>query len=118
LKAQGRGKKLFKESQHLEAEDIDIFDGEGEDVEGEDETDEDEGVSVIKAQDFHTMLAVILESWVELQETGFIWDLAYKMRRYHDTHWHLFTPMVKCDTEEGDTLSGKLRPRTSNIKQL
>jgi hypothetical protein len=118
LKAQGRGKKLFKESQHLEAEDIDIFDGEGEDVEGEDETDQDEGVSVIKAQDFHTMLAVILESWVELQETGFIWDLAYKMRRYHDTHWHLFTPMVKCDTEEGDTLSGKLRPRTSNIKQL
>ena len=60
LKAQGRGKKLFKESQHLEAEDIDIFDGEGEDVEGEDETiDEEEQVSAIKAQDFHTMLEQI-----------------------------------------------------------
>jgi hypothetical protein len=119
LKAQGRGKKLFKESQHLDAEDIDIFDGEGEDVEGEDETfDEDEQISAIKAQDFHTMLAVILESWVELQETGFIFDLAYKMKRYHDTHCHLFTPMVKCDTEEGDTLSGKYKPRTKNILHL
>ena len=30
--AESHGKKLFKESQHLEADDIDIFDGEGDAV--------------------------------------------------------------------------------------
>ena len=36
--SEGRGKKIFKDSQHLEAEDLDIFDGEGGEVGGDDES--------------------------------------------------------------------------------
>ena len=118
-KAEGRGKKLLKESQHLDAEDINIFDGEGEEVEGEeDDYDPDEGTSPTKAQDFHHMLAIILESYVDLQETGFVWDLPHGKKVLKDMHNKLFTPMVKCDTEEGDTLCAKYKPRTKNVKHL
>ena len=34
----------------------------------------------IKAQDYHTMIAAILESYIELERTGFEWDLPYKER--------------------------------------
>ena len=37
----------------------------------------EDNVSVSKAQDLHTMLRVVLRSYVELQNSGFIWDLRY-----------------------------------------
>ena len=115
--AEGRGKKLYVDSGHLEAEDIDIFDGEGEgeEMEGSDQEDE---FTDIKAQDFHKMLSVILESYVEIERTGFVWDLVYKKRLYPDIHYHLFTNYVRCDTEEGDTLCGKYLSRGKHVKQL
>ncbi len=114
--AEGKGKKLFVESGHLEADDIDIFDGEGEEVEeGSDQEDE---YTDIKAQDFHKMLSVILESYVKIERTGFVWDLVYKKRLYPDVHYHLFTNFVRCDTEEGDTLCGKYLSRGKHVKQL
>ena len=47
----------------------DVLDDEGH----EDATD------VSKAQDFHSMLEVVLRSYIALQGTGFFWDLHYKL---------------------------------------
>ena len=64
------------------------------------------------------MLEVGLESYVELQERGFAWQHRYKKRTWPLTDYELFTPIVKCDTEEADTLGGKCLPKNANIKQL
>ena len=118
-----RGKKLFQESGHLDAQEMVLMDGEGEaadmdaEAAGTEWEDEDEE-SDVKAQDFHTMLSTILESFVELQRTGFIWDLVYKGKLYKNIKFVIFVPFVKCDTEEADTLCGKYKVRTSNIKQI
>ena len=77
-KSEGRGKKIFKDSQHMEADDLDIFDGEGEEVEEGGSLEEEDGETPIKAQDFHHILSIILEGYIKLQETGFMWDLLYK----------------------------------------
>ena len=127
-KSEGRGKKILKESQHLEAEEMEIFAGEGEDEEGEDESLDSQGEEKaekkewtdIKAQDFHAILHVILErsGYLKLQETGFLWHPKYKGKIYPDIHYKLFTPIIKCDTEEGDMLCGKYKTRTKNVKHI
>ena len=94
-KEMSRGKKMFKDSKHMEANDIVLIDGEGdtgseaseEDTDNE-STDED---MQVKAQDFHTMLHFILKSFVKLQQTGFIWDLVYKGKTYKNVE---FIPFV------------------------
>ena len=118
-KQQGRGKKLFTESKHLESLDVMVLAGEGEQAEQDSESseEEDDGLAV-KAQDFHTILSAILESYVKLQCTGFIWDLVYKRKAYKGIHFLPFVPFIKCDTEEGDMLSGKYQTRTKNVKHL
>ena len=118
-KQQGRGKQIFKESKHLESHDVQVMAGEGDEAEldSEESDEEDDGMTV-KAQDFHTILSAILESYVKLQGTGFIWDLVYKGKMYKGIHFLPFVPFVKCDTEEGDMLAGKYQTRTKNVKHL
>ncbi len=123
-KSKARGKKLLKESNHLDGRDLQMVDGEGDeasdsDLDSEDEGNDDEDKDTeVKAQDFHTMLAAILESFVELQRTGFRFDLVYKGKMYKDVEIVLFVPYVKCDTEEGDLLCGKYLCRTKNVKHV
>ena len=82
-----RGKRLFKESNHLESRDIVLMDGEGDEAAiDSDESEAEDGA--VKAQDFHTILKEILKSFVELQKTGFVWDLVYKVR-FYDVRWCL-----------------------------
>ena len=65
------------------------------------------------------MLCVILESFVELQRTGFVWDLVvYKEKLYREVEMVIFVPFVKCDTEEADLLCGKCTVRTANVKHV
>ena len=116
-KQTARGNKLFKESGHLESLDVLVVDGEGdsadEDWEDDDEEEED---GAVKAQDFHTMLKTTLESFVELQRTGMLWDLVYKGKLYKNIEFVIFVPFVKCDTEEADLLCGKYLTRTKTVK--
>ena len=37
-----------------------------------------DGIGEDNVQDFHAMLDLIFEGFVELQETGFLWDLMHK----------------------------------------
>ena len=116
-----RGKKIFQDTGHLESGDVIVLEGEGESMPKEEEESDDENLEeedAVKAQDFHTMLSVILESFVELQRTGFIWDLVYKGKLYRGIEFVIFVPFVKCDSEEGDLLCGKYTVRTSNVKHI
>lgn len=127
-KAKARGKKLLKESQHLDGRDFEMEDGEGDvdsDLDSEDdgmeveELDDNEDEDTDAApQDFHTILAFILESFVELQRTGFFFDLVYKGKMHKNVEIVLFVPYVKCDTEEGDLLCGKYLCRTKHVKHV
>lgn len=115
-----RGKRIFQETGHLESQDVIVLDGEGDAMEEDDADREDEDTEdgAVKAQDFHTMLTAILESFVELQHTGFVWDLVYKGRVYRNIEFVLFVPFVKCDTEEADLLCGKYLVRNRNISHI
>ena len=116
-----RGKRIFQETGHLESQDVIVLEGEGDPSEGEHDTEEDDEGSedgAVKAQDFHTMLSAILESFVKLQQTGFIWDLVYKGKVYRDIEFVIFVPFVKCDTEEADLLCGKYLVRNQNISHI
>ena len=64
------------------------------------------------------MLAVILESYLKIQRSGFVWDLFYQNKTYHDVKFVLFAPFMKLDSEEADLLCGKFTIRTNNIKQI
>ena len=71
-----------------------------------------------KAQDLHAMLDVILQSYVDLQNSGFIWDLMYRNRLYKNIEFVLFTPFFRTDSDEAEKLCGKYTSRTANVKQL
>ena len=65
-----------------------MVDGEGESQEVQDEearderkAGDDDEENEVPAQDFHAMLSVTLASFVELQRTGFVWDLVCKGTR-------------------------------------
>lgn len=120
--SEGRGKKILLKSKHIEGMALqDLKEGEGDAVDFDDlvEPDEEEGrPPPPKPQDFHTILDVILKSYRELEKTGFVWDMVYKGKRHSNIHYHLFCPMVKVDTEEGDMLCGKYLSRTRNVQQL
>ena len=117
-----RGKKLYQESNHVDAFDVELMDGEGEyadsDDEGPETWNEDTDGEAVKAQDFHSMLSFALKSFVELQETGFIWDQVAYGKKFAGLEFVLFVLDVKCDTEEGDLLCGKYTVRTRNVQHI
>jgi len=124
-KETSRGKKIFRESGHLEAQNVVVLDGEGDnsmsedsDSQAEDAEAKEEDEEPVKAQDFHSMLSVTLKSFVELQRTGFYWDLVYKGILYPNIEFVPFVAFVKCDTEEADLLCGKYLCRNEHVKHI
>ena len=110
LKHKSRGRHIMLESLHVDG------------IMAHQDALEDEGnaknTAISKAQDFHTMLEVVLKSYIDLQETGFYWDLPYKTQLYKDIEFVLFTPFIKVDGEEADKLCGKYLSHTRNVVQL
>ena len=109
-KDKSRGRRLFIESGHLDA------------TRAIHESRKNEGHLTGKeahhAQDFHAMLDMILASYVEIQETGFIWDLFYNGKLYKDIEFIPFVPFIKCDTDEADVLAGSYKSRGKHVAQL
>jgi hypothetical protein len=110
LKFKSKGRRLMLNSLHVDA------------VMAHADAGADEGLdaksNINPAQDFHTMLEVVLKSYVKLQETGFIWDLFYQNTWFKGIEFILFTPFMKVDSEEGDKLCGKYLARMKGVKQL
>ena len=106
-KETSRGKKIFSESNHIAAQCIAIEDGEGE-YEGDS--------NVSPAQDKHTILSCILESYAKMAKEGMVWDFEYKGKVYKEIELLFFIPFVKCDSDEADTLTGKYKVRNGNVE--
>ena len=84
-------------------------------LDGEGLDDDDE---IVKAQDFHSMLEVMLKNYVDLQEMGFLWDFEYNNQNFKDLKFILFMPFVQADGEEVDKLCGKYLSRMKGVAQL
>ena len=78
----------------------------------------DPNMNISKAQDLHYMLDVILEDYIKLQNTGFLWDLFYRNKWYNDVEFVLFTPFLKLDGDEAEKLCGKYTSRTACVQCL
>jgi hypothetical protein len=113
-KAGSRGKKIFVESKHMDSEilNIQMPKQEGEKPNAHVHHSDE------KSQDFHAQLKAILETFLDVQDNGMMWDLPYRGRLYKDLHLVFFSLMVKCDTDEAEVLCGKYRSKSGNVKQL
>ena len=83
-------------------EDIEIFDGEGDELDM-DANELEDGLTDVKAQDFHCMLSVTLESMVKLQERGMMWHLMHRGKSFGVLDCKFCVNIVRCDAEEGAT---------------
>ena len=106
----GRGRDILIEARHMDTED-------GEVLSANDSVQwyETEGVGDKNDQDFHAMMSVILHEFIELQETGFIWDHRDPVKglTYLNMEYQLFMPFIRADTKEADLLCAKYGQRHS-----
>ena len=111
IKAKSRGKRLLIDSGHVESS-----------LHYQqllrDEGARNNGDNAVVAQDFHSMLDVILESLVHMQDAGMVWDLRYKNKVHKNVEFVFYVAFVRCDTEEADKLCGKYLSRGRNVAQL
>jgi hypothetical protein len=111
-----RGNRLLLDSGHHDGymAHRGVLEDEGELGHGGDEEAED----FCKAQDLHAMVAKVLEDYLKIQESGFVWDLQYNGKVYKDVEFVLFTPFMKLDSDEADKLTGKYTARNGNVGHL
>ena len=69
----------------------------------------------VEAQDLHSILALILESMLPLQENGFRWDFFYNGKLYKDIEFIPFVPFISGNTAEADKLCGKYLSRANGV---
>jgi hypothetical protein len=105
-----RGKRKLQESGHVGAimQHQDLAEGEGNLA----------GATAVKAQDLHSMLSVILEEYVKIQDSGFVWDLVYKGKLHRGIEFAPYAHFFKCGTDEADKLCGQYTSRGVGIKLL
>jgi len=101
-----RGQRIFAESGHAEAT---------QNMRNSDSTPQ---VNAVRAQDFHTMLAVILDSFLPIQQRGFYWDLKYNGKVYKNIEFVPYVSFICCDTDEADRLCGSYTSRAGGVSQL
>ena len=108
-KRKSRGKRQLFESGHVDSTmaHADMMEGEGNLA----------GSTIHKAQDYHDMLAIILEDLVRIQERGFLWDLKYRGHIY-EVEFVPFVLFIKADTDKADVLCAKYKSRGRGVAQL
>ena len=74
--------------------------------------------NVHPSQDLHAMISFVLKGLVELQKTGFKWDLMYKGKLYKDITLIPYVCYFRVDTKEADLFCGKYTNRNAYVKQL
>ena len=106
------GKRMMVDSEHMDSAWAaqKLATTEGELLEG--------AGKVHPAQDFHTVLQDILESYVELQKTGFKWDLMHNGKLCKGVEFIPFVPFIKCDTKEADKFCASYGSRGHGVAQL
>jgi hypothetical protein len=106
-----RGKRMMLESRHCDGlmAHQDVLEEEG--------VRRNSGTPINKLEDYHAMIAVILESYVDIQD-GIIMDFHYNGKLYKDVEFLLFIPHIKLDNEEADKFCGKFGSRSGNVAHL
>ena len=129
-KADSRGKKILQESNHCAAGYLFMpSDDEGQyGSDGDSDADteapllydpeNDYELKTHKAQDLHTILAVLLRSYRQLEDQGMIWDYKYRGKLYKNLELVFFVAFIKCDGDEADKLTGHYRSRGEKVKCL
>ena len=113
----GRGRQILAEANHMESQDMP--DSSGEDTDSDASSTErvrkTDAVGDKGDQDFHAMMSVILEDFVALQETGFLWDHYDPITGVvtSDIHYKIFVPFLKVDGKEADLACAKYAQRSS-----
>ena len=105
----GRGRAILEAANHLETQDA------PDEAFASEFVHEMEGVGDKNDQDFHAMMAVILEDFVALQEKGIIWDHYNQTtgEAHEDVHYHPFVPFLRVDGKEADLCCAKCAQRSS-----
>lgn len=124
-----RGKKILQESQHAAATLLPTAKEEG--LVGSSDEESDAGSKAFryiaeeeyelhdnKAQDYHKILATILESYQQLEENGMVWDYKYKGKLYKNKELVFFIEFVPCDNDEADKLCGHCRSRGKHVANI
>lgn len=105
----GRGRSILEESQHVDTQDAPLADDDSAQIH------EADGVGDKNDQDFHAMMEVILEDFVELQNHGLLWDF-YDRRtgiRTNNIQYLPFVPFLRVDGKEADLCCAKYAQRSS-----
>ncbi len=108
---EGRGRRMLLESGHHDGFMTHQEYAHHEATQGHDK-------QVDKAQDWQAQVNCILEEFIKLQKTGFIWDLHYNGRVYKDVEFVIFTPFLKLDSAEADKACGKYTSRGKGVAHL
>ena len=108
----GRGRKIWRESNHMEVQDASDSDDHSSDAESI------FGIGEKNVEDMHAMIGVILESLEPIQRRGFMWDQAYRGVIYRNVHYKIFVPYVKCDNAEANKLCSKYEIGCGNVQQV
>ena len=108
---------MLVQTDHLEAQDLHLAEGEG-DQEAKTDGQDEVGKEAVKMNGVHTQIRTILEEYLEAQGRNLIWDLAYKGKVYKDVEFVLFVPFVKGDTKEADENCCRFGTRNARVKQI
>jgi len=138
LKEETEAKEILQESSHLdgvnylsepeseEESDIEDSDVNTQDNNNSDEPSDDDNnnnpnaepnIKSCSAQDLHAMLEVMLQSYQEIEQRGFQWDLRYR-GEIHSIEFIPFVMFIKGDSVEHDKHCGRYLSRTKGVKQL
>ena len=109
-KEASRSKRIFLDSGHDAAAQLEADEGEGEEAA--------DGDKAHLSQDWHYIIDQLLESYGEVEKNGMLWDLAYRGKVYENCELVFFIPFLKVDNEEADAICGKYGARGKGVKQL
>ena len=70
------------------------------------------------SQDLHHMLAYVLKGLVQLQKTGFFWDLSYNGTLYKDVLLRSSVTFLRVDAKEANLFCGSYTNRNMNVAHL
>ena len=110
-KDKSQGRRSFVESGHADSTRLRA------------QLDHDEGLigvagNVHPAQDLHAMISFVLKGLVQLQKTGFTWDLMYNGTLYKGVKMIPFVSFLRVDTKEADLFCGKCLNRNKHVAHL
>jgi hypothetical protein len=105
----GRGRAILREANHLDTQDAADSDNSSANIA------KIGGVGTKNDQDWHAMMSVILEDYVDLQEHGLIWDHHNQEtgETWENLHYIPFVPFLRVDGKEADLCCAKYAQRSS-----